>query len=1155
MGVRPPRTANSDENAGMPEECGDLSLHVFADGTGLTQVLADGAAFGWLERRAVDAETLDALAHEAKRMDGLLSPPPAALRQLGEAVRDRVLAPGIVQRLRDAGHVTVRLVVPAELGAIPWELGLEWIAQAPARLLVQRSTLTTVVGGGRPAVPSPIPALLAVAAPAQQADNQRQVTILQYDLVNSTRMLSAMGSEAYTETVNRMHVTCAQVVRDWGGMASNPQGSDGVMCYFGLPVAQEAAAANALRAALEIVERMEQLALQVRVGVVSGPVVVNAGQAYGVSIHLAARLQSVAAPGTVAVADMTRRIVRDQFQFEGMTEIPPLKGFDGPQVAWRLLGQNLRQGEARPASAEPVRLFGREAEMAELHQHWHAVRDNCKARAVLLSGEAGIGKTSLMRAFRTALESRNGRTLECRCTPEQVNTAFYPLVDLLGRRLRLAAADSSEVRLSLAAAALGDCPDQDRRAAALLDLLGTDTLLQGVAPERVRHWTLQALVQWVRHQTANGPVCLVVEDMHWVDPSTREFLKGLVAECHDVPLLLLMTRRVEGRDVVPLGVDALELALRGLASDQAEALIRTVVGTGPALAPELMATVIERADGVPLFIEESTRMMLDLKAQGDAEASADAVPGTLQDLLMARIDRMGPAKALAQLGSVLGREFTRALLAALAQRRDLPVAIGSVDAQLQRLLDGGLIGYKAGDAGGLYYFRHALTREAAYQSLWVRDRRQCHAVAADVLRQHFDGTVLAKPETLARHYELADQHADALIHWERAARVAMAHSAHAEATEHIEHALALAARLGDDNAAAERQLRLQVLLAGQLIATHGYGADRVGEVYAQALALCDRADDDRARFKILMGLEGYHFMRADFARAHRIVAQAQTLVPRLNDPLRTLQCHWALANILFHQGDLTHAVAHMDACLTEYHALPGPAPAVQDPGIMCLCYSALAQWELGHADDALRRAHDAIALADRLQHKFGQGEAAGFCSTLHYFRGEIPEALQQAERAIDICREGGFTVWLAHGRVMRGRCLAGLGDVVGGIAELQAGYNAWVRSGAQVTRPLYLSMLAEALALDGRTDAALAHLHEALAMAQRHGEGYYEAEILRLLGSISAEAAQRSDDARALDAAHGFLRQALHVAQTRRHAGLEARIRASLHRAAEISAS
>lgn len=1132
----------------------DLSLHLFADSSGLTQVLTDCGALGWLERQTVTPAMLETLSHEARRLDSLLSPPPAALRQLGEAVRDQLLAPGVVQRLRDAGHIVLRLVLPADLSAIPWELGFEQTAQAPARIAVQRHALTQQVGAGQRSVAAPIPALVAAASPVQQADNQRQVTILQYDLVDSTRMLATMGSEAYTDTVNRMHATCAQVVRDWGGMASNPQGSDGVMCYFGLPVAQEAAAANALRAALELVEHMGRLGLQVRVGVVSGPVVVNAGQAYGVSIHLAARLQSVAVPGTVVVEDTTRRIVRDQFQFAAINDVPPLKGFDGgPPVVWRLLGQSQRPVDTRSAAADAaISLLGRASEMAELQRHWAGVGQDRRARAVLLSGEAGIGKTSLMRAFRTALDAAGSRTLECRCTPEQVNTAFYPVVDLLGRRLRLAGAHSPQARRALAAAALGNCPDQAQRAAALLDLLGTDTLLQGMPPERVRHWTLQALVQWVRRQTEDRPVCLVVEDMHWVDPSTREFLCALVAECRDVPLLLLMTRRVEGREAPPLGVAAEELNLRGLANDHARALILAMMGSAPALAPSLVDTVIERADGVPLFIEESTRMMLDLQAQqGGSDASVDAIPATLQDLLMARIDRMGPAKALAQLGSVLGREFPRVLLAALARRDDLPVDIGSVDAQLQRLLDGGLIGYKAGDAGGLYYFRHALTREAAYQSLWVRDRRQCHAVTAEVLRQHFEATVLAKPETLARHYELADRHVDALIYWERAARAAMAQSAHAEATEHIEHALALAARATDDDAAAERQLRLQVLLAGQLIATQGYGADRVGEVYAQALALCDRANDDRARFKILMGLEGYHLMRADFARAHRIVAQAEALLPQLQDPLRALLCHWALANILFHQGELTHAVAHMDACLEEYHALPTPAPAVQDPGVMCLCYSALAQWELGHADDALRRARHAIALADRLQHKFGQGEAAGFCSILHYFRGEYHEAMQQADRAIAICQEGGFTVWLAHARVMRGRCRVSLGEVTEGIAELRSGYDAWVSSGAQVTRPLYLTMLAEALALDGQAAAAMAHLHEALAMAQRHGEGYYEPEILRQLGTISADMAMASQDRDGLARAQQWLQQALSVAQQRRLAGMEARVRTSLQALAE----
>ena len=1127
---------------------GGFSLHIFVDGAVLTQVLTAGGGFGCLGRVHAENEQIAQIEADALALNAVVSPPALALRKLSNRIKDQLLAPELLTHLTKgavAGREELTLVLAPALSGIPWELVLNSLqAGGEVAWRIKRQTLVGLFNQGAQLVNAPIPSLLAVAAPQAQPDNQRHVTVLQYDLVNSTRMLTELGSEAYTGRVNAMHSVCAEVVQDWGGTASNPQGSDGVMCYFGLPVAVENAAANALRAGLEVVERVKKLDLQIRVGVVSGPVVVNSGQPYGMAIHLAARLQAVAEPGSVVVAEATRQIVRDQFQFEPLDGVPPLKGFDQPQVVHRLVRVR-PQLEAHAAGQVLQNLVGRDSELAALQAHWKSVAAG-GAKVLSLTGEAGIGKTSVIRAFRAALDATQGLAIECRCTPEQVTTAFYPLMDILGRRLVIPQGCTAQKRYEIVSEAIGQCYEHHQCVMALLDLMGysADSASKDAAPELVRSWTLRGLIQWFYRLAQMGPMCLIVEDVHWIDPSTREFLVELRKACESLPLLMLMTRRVEGRDAIPAELGSEQIVLKGLARQDAEQLIRNIANDG-ALNQEVVNTVLDRADGVPLFVEESTRMMVDVLGRGLADAQTFDVPASLQDLLMARIDRMGTAKSVAQLGSVLGREFPRAVLLIMAARGDLPMSIGSVDAQLQRLLDGGLLGYKYARGGGIYYFRHALTREAAYQSLWARDRKQCHAMAAHVLRSEFGGTVMAHPVALARHLEEAGQAGEELQFWEQAARHAMGHSAHVEASKHIDHALELAASSGLGGASSAIELRLLVLLAGQLLATQGYGAERVGEVYSKALVLCEERGDDRAHFRVLMGLEAYHFMRADFAHAHQILTRAQGLIDRLNDPMPTLQWRWALANLLFHKGELVDAVRHMDACLSEYHQLPQRAPSVQDPGIMCLCYSALAQWELGHSDDALKRARSAIAHAEHMQHLFSQGEAHGFCSTVHYFRHEFAESLACAERSLKICQDGGFTVWVAHAKMMRGRALVSLGDVDGGIAEMQVAYAMWVRTGAQVTRPLYLAMLAEGLVIQGHPEQAMTCLNDALAMVREHAEGYFEPEILRLLGLTTLQLSG-PDRIESVESARDFFKQAIQMAASRKLFNLEKRARQSL---------
>lgn len=944
---------------------------------------------------------------------------------------------------------------------------------------------------------------------ARQHDDLRQVTILSHDLVDSTRLLAGLGAEKYSELLARYHQRCADIVSRHGGISDDPQGDDGIMCYFGVPIAHEDSAARALRAGLEIIDAVGELGVSVRIGIVTAQVVVKAGQPVGVGIHLAARLQSIAEPGTLIVSDSTRQIVKDKFEFRLLDHMPQLKGFERPTAVYRLLGETPGGGTDQFDAAPKLTPFvGRERELRLLQEHWKAA---CKGalQTVQLSGEAGIGKSRLLREFRRSVSLPAGQTIETRCTPDHSGSAFHPVIEFLRRLLQIHDSDSAEGKLDRIAAALA--PEVEIAAAAPLiaALLSVPFEPRYAAleypAERRRQLTLDALVNWICREATKAPLCLIVEDIHWVDPSTIEFLKRLIAAAARLPLFVLLTRRSEAMQAPAAPATVKEIELKGLSPESTRAMIRGACGEA-GIPDELARMLADKTDGVPLYIEESTRMALDL-GTGAMPAAGFTVPSTIQDLLMARLDRLASAKQVAQLGAAIGREFSFVLLQAILSHESSSAKIDNLETQLAALVNSGLLIARGEAPQANYFFKHALVRDAAYQSLLERDRKRLHRAIALVVGAKFPGITQSQPELLAYHCGEAGMDAEAVAYWEQAARLAASRSAHAEAISHLDSGLALIARIAPAPERDRAELKLQLLLAAQLIATEGYGADQVGRIYARAEELCRVAGDQGALMKIQLGLEGYHFMRADFDKAHVIATQAAAMLNGAAEPLRRMQSTWAVANILFHQGELAAAIGRMDGCLAEYERLQQRPRSVQDPGVMCLCYSAWGKWELGYADQALERARRVVALSEKLRHKFSMGEAYGFSTAVHHFRGENAQALESAERAIRICEDNGFAVWLAHAKLMRGRIVAELGDAEAGVAEMSQGYDMWAATGAVVTTPFYLALQAEGLALAGRPDEGLALLQRAFDIVSRYGERYYEAEIRRLLGELTLQSA------------------------------------------------
>lgn len=980
------------------------------------------------------------------------------------------------------------------------------------------------------------PAHNALCAPpeaAVPAASLRQVSSLSFDLVDSTALLQRLGEERYSELLSAFHAECAAIVQRHGGLPDDPQGDDGTMNYFGYPEADENAAEHAVAAGLEIAQAVRRLEVSVRIGIATGRVAVRAGMPVGISIHLAARLQSAATPGSVLVADTTRALVGHRFELEPLAQPLTLKGIPGAALAFRVLRRIARDDAVAPdAIPHQTPFVGREAELALLMQQWELAQQG-QARTVLVSGEGGIGKSRLVAQFRAWLTRRELPSLECRGHADTRHSAFVALAETLRRLLQLQPDDDAETQRDKIARGLPPGIATDDAVPLIASLLAIEGAAAATAsdnPQRQRERTLALLLDWVRRAVQARPLCLIVEDTHWLDPSTREFLTRLLAEPAGLPLLVLTTQRSDAdASWRPPSIDE-TLALRGLAPMTARWLARQACGERQ-LPQDVLRLLAARSDGVPLFLEESVLMALELgpdRARSPQALRLD-VPSTLQDLLMARLDRLGAARPVAQLGAVLGREFPEALLRAVLAHGNAAQAL-DLTMSLRTLERSGLL-LRSGDAAEpAWAFKHALVRDIAYQSLWERDRQRVHREVAEVLAEQFTALVGRQPELLARHQTEAGLDAQALAQWELAARRAAAASAHEESIGHLENALRLLQRRPEGRERDRAELRLLLLLASRYIATEGYGADRIGRLYARAAELCEVLGDTSVLLKVGLGQHGWHFMRGELVRAHEIAQRSVAMAEQSTDTMQRLQASWSLAITQFHRGDSIPAVRRMDDCLAAYRPELHHPAAVQDPGVMCLCYSAWAQWELGHVDDALVRVRRVIDLAHRLDHKFSLGEAYGFATSVHLFRGETEAGLECAERSIAICEEGGFTVWLAHALVMRGRLRCDLGEFETGLADMHEGCTLWIASGAAVTLPMYSALRAEGLALAGRVDEGLGLLDQALAAIERTGECYHEAEVRRLIGALRWQrAGQRGDDAAA--DAEAWMRDALALAQ------------------------
>ena len=975
---------------------------------------------------------------------------------------------------------------------------------------------------------TPISPEIATPAPRTDAE-RRQVTVMFSDLVGSTAMSARMDPEDLREVISAYQKCVADTVGRFGGFVAQYMG-DGVLIYFGYPQAHEDDAEQAVRAGLELVAAVGDLkthaALQTRVGIATGMVVVGDLIGWGASQqqsivgetpNLAARLQGIAEPNSVVIAESTRRLLGNLFELEDLGA-NDLKGITGPVRAWAALRASSAEGRFEAMHETGLTaLVGREEELELLLRLWSRAKTG-EGQVVLLSGEAGIGKSRLTAALLERLAAEPHTRLRYFCSPQHTDSALYSIISQMERAAGFAHGDTAQTKLDKLDTLLAQSltPRQDVAIFAEMLSLPNDGRYPTLelASQQRRQRTLEALTAQIKALAQQSPVLMIFEDAHWGDPTSLEALGRAVDRIRALGVLLIITHRPEfeapwiGRQHV------IALALNRLARREISAMIDGVTGSWP-LPESTRQDIIERTDGIPLFVEEMTKAVLEAAGEGATEravaaipSSSVAVPASLHASLMARLDRLGPAKEVAQIGAAIGREFSHALLAALVRQPE--AKLGSV---LDRLIAAGLLFRQGIPPHATYLFKHALVQDAAYGTLLREPRRALHARIAETLERRFPEIAENQPELLARHCTNAGLIEKAAGLWGKAGQRSLERSALVEAAEQLTRALDQIAILPATPALRREQIKLQVALLTPLIHVKGYAApetkaaaERARLLIEEAEALGEPPEDPLLLFSVLYSFWVARFVAFNGKVMRELAAHFLTLAGKQGGAVPLMVGHRNMGVSLLHTGDIEEARVHIDRAIALYDPAKHRQLATrfgQDVRVALLFYRSLALWPLGYPEGALADADRAIRDAREIGQAASLMAALTLTSLSHVHCGSFAIANAQLVEAITLANETGALFWKVGGMLVQGCLFAITGKASDAVRTITSGLSSWRATGTTVWMPTYLSYLTRAHAELGQFGEASRCISEAIIAVQTTNESWYEADIHRIAGEIA----------------------------------------------------
>jgi class 3 adenylate cyclase/predicted ATPase len=991
----------------------------------------------------------------------------------------------------------------------------------------RRKLLDAIAALGASAPIGPVTAAVSDASAPANAE-RRQLTVMFCDLVGSTELSARLDPEDLREVISAYHRTVAAIVAEFDGLVSRYMG-DGVLIYFGYPQAHEDDAERAVRTGLSVIEAVgrhdvKSVRLQTRVGIATGLAVVGdligeggalEQSAVGETPNLAARLQALAEPDMVVIAAATRRLVGDLFEYRDLGAVQ-LKGFAGKVQAYQVLRASAVESRFEALHSAPLTpLVGREEEIELLLRRWRRAKSG-DGQVVLLCGEPGIGKSRIATVLEESLRTEPHTKSRYFCSPYYTESALHPTISQLEHAAGFDRDDSPPAKFDKLAALLARTAATTEEMALVAELLSLP-VAEGAAtrrlsPQQKKERTLAAVVRQLEALARQAPMLMLFEDAHWADPSSRALLDRVVEAAARLPMLLVITFRPEYSPPWIGSSHVAAVTLSRLGPREGAAMVEKISGN-EALPAAIISEIVERTDGVPLFVEELTRAVLE--AGGDEMSTrrmlsavpgrSPAVPAALQASFLARLDWLGArAKQIAQIGAAIGREFSYELLAAVARRDETEIRTG-----VRRLLDAGLVLLRGTEPDGRYAFKHALLRDAAYSTLLRIQRQELHERIGQMLEERFPQTVGAQPEIVAHHYTEAGNNERAVDYWVLAGKRSAARCAIGEAVVQFERGLAQLQFMHETTERQQKELDLQCQLGSVRLAAYGYGAAQTGAAYDRARDLWWQLGSPPGFLHVPWGQWMYHINGGDLDAAQGFAEELFQLSQRQKDG-RGVEvlghlCVGVCQNL---RGVFALCRPRLTEALHLYDRAERRALVIETgvhPPAIAFGHLGLALWCLGYPDQALATALAGINRSRSEKNQPSLATSLSLAMRALSFGGNDKLLAQIADELAMMGAELGFPYWRAQARIYHGWLAANAGDTERGLFDIHEGLAASGAAGARIWMPRHLALHAQARVLRGEFATAIALVHEALGKSGERGEYWYDGELHRLLGGLLLE--------------------------------------------------
>ncbi len=1000
---------------------------------------------------------------------------------------------------------------------------------------------------------------------------QKQVTVMFCDMEGFTALSEHISPEDAYSIMDRVYEILIHGVHEYEGTVNEMTG-DGIMALFGAPIAMEDAPQRAIRSAHAIHREMARfndrikrekgnvLSLRLRIGVHTGPVVVGTlgndlrmeFKAVGDTVNLASRVEGLAEPGTTYVTEDTFKLTEGMFRFEAFGE-KRVKGRKEPVKVYRVIAPSTRRTRFDISAERGLTPFvGRERELELLLDGFERVKGG-RGQAFSIMAEAGVGKSRLLYEFRKVVASEDVNFLEGKCISYSKNVAYHPVTDILKATFEIHGDDrDSDIREKVQKGLKELSADEATTLPYLLELLsvkdsGIDKI--PLSPEAKKAWILEALKRIILKGSALRPLIVAIEDLHWIDESSEEALKDVLDSILGVQVLLIFTYRPEFVPTWGGRSYHCQVNLNRLSNREILIMVSHLLGAED-LDKNLEDFILQRTEGVPFFIEEFIKSLKDLKViekrNDQYFATKDledvTIPSRIQDVIMARVDSLTEgARKLLQIASLIGREFGYKLINEVTGLPEQELL-----AHLSMLKDTELIYERGIYPESTYIFKHALTQDAVYQSLLKSTRLKFHRKVAEVLEECFPETAKDHPELLGHHFTEAALLKQAIPYWQHAGEIAIRRSAHMLAVNNFTRALELLKSLPETPARDQQELTLQIALYAPLAGAKGYGTPEVGRAFNRARELCEKVGDPKQLFLVLYGLWGHNLIHYECQTIQKLAEQCLDLARKVKDTGILMEAYRIAEETALYRGEFETARKYWEQSLALFNPQQHHTHAAiygQNPGVALLTHGAWILWHLGYPDQAKNRAEEALRLAREWPHPFSLAFSLYIGTIVYQYRQEVQRTMERTEEVITLSHEQGFPLWLSWATVLHGWVLVIQGQEEDGISQIRKGLADSRATGTEVHRTYHLALLAEAYGKIGQGEEGLTTIDEALAMAEKGKQRFYEAELYRLKGQLLLI----QDEALESEAGANF-RKAIDVSQRQSARSLGLRATVSLSR-------